>query len=105
MVANPAPRWLDAAGAGNGELMELPPSALAAAKERARFKMRGHAMPPGTGPKDETCGSCQHYTSVQGGARTWPKCGLARARWTGGSGSDIRKKDPACSKWEPKRDA
>jgi len=74
-------------------LMVLPESAK-------KFpKMRGHAALSGTGPLGETCGSCGSYRSVQGGTRSYPKCELAKARWTRGPGSDIRKSDPACERW------
>ncbi len=60
---------------------------------------KGYIAPPGTGPDGETCGSCDHYTRVQGGARAHPKCGLNEARWTHGRASDILKSAPACNKW------
>ena len=72
----------------------LPPSAL----RGTHVPKRGHAARPGTGPDGETCGTCQHYT-VKHMAKTYRKCGLTNATWTGGPGSDIRKKDPACSLW------
>ena len=75
-------------------------------KERRKLKHgrtttlpRGHAAPPGSGPAGETCRSCEHYT-LRKWAGVYRKCGLMRAHWTGGGGSDIRAKDPACSKWE-----
>jgi hypothetical protein len=80
------------------ELMILPSSALAYAKTVVRRK--GHAAHPGSGPKGETCGSCEHRKSVQGGRKTFSKCELMRAQWTAGPGSDIRKKDPACVLWK-----
>ena len=40
----------------------------------------------------------QHYT-VKRMSKSYRKCGLTKATWTGGGGSDIRAKDPACSKW------
>jgi hypothetical protein len=83
----------ESAETGQGALMELPESAL------RRPEVRGHAALPGTGPAGETCGSCHHCVR-RGGRRTFPKCLLARGRWTGGKGSDIRRKDPACAKWE-----
>jgi hypothetical protein len=85
------------------DLMLLPASALAYAQTVLR--KRGHAGHPGRGPTDETCGSCQHYASVPGGNRVWPKCELNRRNWTGGPGSDIRKKDPACEFWGKKESA
>lgn len=60
---------------------------------------KGHAARPGTGPAGETCGTCRHYT-VRQMAKTYRKCGLMRAAWTGGPGTDIRKRDPACSLWD-----
>lgn len=59
----------------------------------------GHAYHPGTGPAGETCGSCKHlYRNRM--AKTYLKCELARAIWTGGRASDVRARDPACKKWE-----
>lgn len=62
-------------------------------------KKRGHADRPGTGPKGETCGSCEHLAKRHF-AKTYTKCGLTKATWTGGGGSDVRHKDPACSFWK-----
>lgn len=59
---------------------------------------RGYAAPPGTGPKGETCGSCAHHCALRY-AKNYHKCGLNRARWTGGRGTDILVRSPACSKW------
>lgn len=60
---------------------------------------RGHIMPPGTGPSGETCGSCKHlYRNRM--AKTYLKCGLNQARWTGGGATDIRARDAACKMWE-----
>lgn len=61
--------------------------------------MRGHATPPGTGPAGLTCGGCASCVSRQGGGRLFSKCLLAKSRWTHGGASDIRRRDPACSKW------
>ena len=63
------------------------------------IKKRGHAGHPGQGPIGQTCGSCQHRKSVQGGQKTFSKCDLNRRNWTYGPASDIRKKDPACQFW------
>jgi hypothetical protein len=60
---------------------------------------RGYADRPGTGPEGETCRTCQHYVRVRH-ARTYPKCNLTRACWTGGRRSDILVNAAACSKWE-----
>lgn len=68
-------------------------------KLATRTKKHGHAWPPGTGPADETCGSCRHLVRKRM-AKTYIKCGLMRSVWTGGSGTDIRSGDPSCKKWE-----
>ena len=59
----------------------------------------GYVMPPGTGPEGETCGSCKHIYRNQM-SKVYLKCNLARHKWTGGGGSDIRARSPACQKWE-----
>lgn len=56
---------------------------------------RGYFYHPGTGPADETCGSCKHICG-----RRYKKCVLNRARWTHGRGSDILAGSPACKYWE-----
>lgn len=61
---------------------------------------RGYAAPPGTGPAGETCRSCDHYRSVDGGSKTFPKCDLRRATWTHGYGTDILARAPACREWK-----
>jgi ribosomal protein L37AE/L43A len=73
-------------------LMVLPPSALLASRRK------GHAGVPGRGPKDETCGSCAslHRNRM---ASIYLKCELSRHRWTGGAGTDVKAKDPACEFW------
>ena len=79
-----------------GPLMMLPESALRAARQRSL--VRGHAAPPGTGPAGETCKTCAHIVRKEF-AKTYIKCELSKARWTGGGGTDVRAGDPACSKW------
>lgn len=61
---------------------------------------RGYVYHPGTGPEGETCGSCQHISRF----RRWHKCDLNKARWTGGRGSDILARSPACKYWERRFD-
>lgn len=63
---------------------------------------RGYFYHPGTGPKGETCGTCKHCVRERNyrGTKTWAKCDLARARWTGGRGTDILIKAAACKYWE-----
>jgi hypothetical protein len=65
-------------------------------------RRRGHAANPGSGPEDETCGTCRHLARVHYHDKTYRKCGLMKHNWTHGPGSDIRRKDPACRWWEAK---
>lgn len=60
-----------------------------------------YAALPGTGPAGETCGSCANL-SGHTMSRRYRKCALTRARWTGGPGSDVKVRSPACSKWKAK---
>lgn len=62
---------------------------------------RGHVFTPGTGPEGETCGSCRHLFRNKL-SKTYLKCSLNRANWTGGRASDIRAGDAACKYWEHK---
>lgn len=73
-------------------------SAFALPTKRTK-KDAAHAAPPGTGPEGETCKSCLHIYRNRL-SKVYLKCDLMRAHWTGGGGTDIRAKDPACSKWE-----
>lgn len=82
------------------ELMQLPLHVIEQAKRHTR--RRGHAGDPGSGPKGQTCRSCEHYTHQGNVAGSYPKCGLVRANWTRGPGTDIRARDPACDKWRAK---
>lgn len=60
---------------------------------------RGYAAPPGTGPIGEYCKTCEHLARVKC-AKVYLKCALEKHRWTGGPGTDVAAKSPACSKWE-----
>jgi hypothetical protein len=62
---------------------------------------KGYAWAPGSGPAGETCKTCRHY-SIRRLGGTYRKCGLMRAVWTGGPGTDIKASAPACKKWESK---
>lgn len=79
----------------------MTPSERKRALRPSGSRKKGHAAPPGSGPDGETCGSCAHLTRVVF-AKTYLKCGLRRATWTGSYGTDVRAKDSACSKWEGK---
>lgn len=72
-------------------------------KKRAHWEggKGGYAAEPGTGPKVETCGSCQHHR-VRSLSRDYHKCAIGRN--SGGPGSDIRIRAPACKHWVVKID-
>lgn len=77
----------------------LTPTERKRLERSTRSKKHGHAAPPGTGPKGETCGSCKNlYRKSMG--KTYLKCWLMKAVWTGGGGTDVRARDLACRKWE-----
>lgn len=59
---------------------------------------KGYAAVPGTGPTNETCGSCAHLERKRM-AKTYLKCALMRSHWTGGAGTDVRARSPACRNW------
>jgi hypothetical protein len=69
------------------------------ARGKHYIEPRGYFRPPGTGPKDETCGTCEHKTYASGVAGSYIKCNLARHKWTGGRGSDILASAAACEAW------
>ncbi len=66
---------------------------------RRPTKPDGYAASPGSGPAGESCGTCKYLVRIQK-AKTYLKCGLQRHRWTGGPGTDIRARTPACWLWE-----
>lgn len=68
-------------------------------KDRPKEMVKGYAATPGTGPSRETCKTCKHIMR-KSMAKTYLKCGLMKPFWTGGPGSDIRAKSPACKQWE-----
>jgi hypothetical protein len=68
-------------------------------KKRKPTRPNGYAAQPGTGPEGETCGTCKHHCQIRY-SRTYHKCGLIRHLWTGGPGSDILVRSPACRSWE-----
>lgn len=70
-------------------------------EQRRRYsRPRGHAWPPGTGPKGETCGSCKYICRLKPGSRAFFKCYLVKDRWTASAKTDVRYRDPACEKWK-----
>lgn len=80
--------------------MALFPPSVRLPKDKQAGKPNGYARPPGTGPKGETCATCVHCVFVRGGTKAWPKCEIIRHRWTGGPGTDIKRRSPACEMWQ-----
>lgn len=70
---------------------------------RKPTKKQGYAAPPGSGPKGETCRSCEHAVKRGGVAGSYHKCNLMARFWTGGAGTDILLRAPACSRWEKEK--
>lgn len=68
----------------------------APARGKHYIQPRGYAHPPGTRPKGETCGSCQHIARYH----RFRKCELQRRAWSHGRGTDILAGSPACKFWE-----
>ena len=68
-------------------------------KKRKDPQPRGYAARPGSGPKGETCKTCRHLFRNRL-AKTYLKCLMARAKWTGGRASDVLARAPACRMWE-----
>jgi hypothetical protein len=71
-------------------------------KKRKDPVPRGYARIPGTGPKGETCGTCNHAACKHLARKRIYKCVCNYPRWTNGRGSDIVLKSPACILWVPK---
>lgn len=71
--------------------------------KRRKTVPKGYAATPGGGPKGETCKTCEHYAH-RSFAKTYRKCGLLRAVWTNGPGTDILARSPACQLWEPRKE-
>lgn len=70
-----------------------------------KLKQSGYAYPPGGGPEGETCGSCKHKVRRNDSSvKVFLKCGLRKAAWTNGPGTDILARSPACKAWEVKKD-
>ena len=73
------------------------PAPIADGKRRKTVP-NGYAAAPGTGPAGQTCKTCIHLAHRKLG-KTYLKCRLARDRWTGGAGTDIKANSPACTYW------
>lgn len=74
------------------------PTAREHRRQRKSAVARGYAAQPGTGPAGESCKTCVHLAR-QRFAKTYLKCALMRAVWTGGSGTDVKARSPACRRW------
>lgn len=59
----------------------------------------GYAGRVGAGPEGETCKSCKHLVRNRL-AKTYLKCGLMAAFWTGSRKTDVLARSPACDRWE-----
>lgn len=81
------------------EITEEEARQLLKRRKQSAQQPKGYAALPGTGPAGETCKTCKNLIRRQF-SKTYLKCGLMRAHWTGGKGSDIRAKTPACRNWE-----
>lgn len=62
---------------------------------------KGYAHTPGTGPKGETCKTCEHRVKLRANSKRFYKCGKNRDNWSHSITSDIVLKMPACNLWEP----
>ncbi len=70
--------------------------------QRKPTPLKGYAAEPGTGPPGETCGSCRHHRVIRY-SKSYHKCEEFKnqgGKWTGGPGTDIRVRSPACRFWE-----
>lgn len=61
----------------------------------------GYPAPPGTGPKGETCKTCENLCAKHM-ASTYYKCVVMKSAWSGGGGTDVKVRSPACSYWKPR---
>ncbi len=81
-----------------------PPEAPPGKPGRKRIgtnKFKGYRAPPGTGPEGQTCGTCKFKVRKPGMAGHYLKCLLMQNAWTGGAGTDIKARSPACREWVP----
>lgn len=70
--------------------------------EKPTVKLRERARPTiHLANNGKTCKTCVHAVARHFGG-TYHKCRLNEGRWTQGSATDIRLKDPACARYEEK---
>jgi len=60
---------------------------------------RGHASAPGTGPAEESCGTCANCRMLRIKDHNVYKCGLVQEHWTHDRETDVLKSSPACARW------
>ena len=68
--------------------------------KRKGTKPNGYAWRPGTGPKGETCGSCEHCVKRAFTAGSYFKCKLNEVAWGHTRRTDILFRSAACKYWE-----
>lgn len=72
------------------------------AKKLKGPKAKGYAARQGSGPKDETCGSCKHCFRKTYTSKPYFKCLLMRDHWSASRTTDILFRAVACKHWEKK---
>lgn len=72
--------------------------------KRKPTERKGYASIPGTGPKGETCKTCEHAIGTGNCSKVYYKCRLMKTHWTGGPGTDILLRSPACRHWEKEKE-
>ncbi len=88
-----------------GEDDEILPTPITTfgSKKRKPTQANGYAAAPGSGPEGEICKNCEHRLIREYHNKRYNKCYLVvgdRYVGTHGTGTDIRVRSPACSKWE-----
>lgn len=80
---------------GNSAPRAYAPSRLYSAKPN------GYAATPGSGPADQTCGTCANCRQRTVHGKHFYKCVLMVAAWSRDRITDIVLKSPACSRHQP----
>ncbi|MCP1538995.1 hypothetical protein [Methylorubrum extorquens] len=83
-----------------GDLLNLDRALTPSERRRVRGGMQpnGYAAMPSTGPKGETCSSCDYLVRKRL-AKVYRKSGRMERHWTGGKGTDVITTAPACRNW------
>lgn len=69
-------------------------------RDKTRLSWGAYPFKPGSGPKGETCRTCDNATCKEHHGKRYWKCSLVVP--TFGPGTDIRLKTPACRAWRAK---